>query len=107
VDERVVVTIDAVLLLDNAGAVQGRWSPSALTPPATRLYDVLVQGGTPLTADPDRAWAIGRPEWIELLVAITDERVRAVHGDNAVPLNPRLTAAVLEFYRRYLDSDAS
>jgi hypothetical protein len=77
--ERLVVTIDAVLLLDETGAAQGRWRPSALTPPATRLYDVLVQGGAPLAADAGRAWDIGRPEWIELLVAVTDEEVRAVH----------------------------
>lgn len=106
--ERLVVTVEAVLLVDDDDVVQGRWAQPSPQPPALRLYDALVLAGAPLTSDRDRAWAIGRPEWIELRAAVTHDEVLAVLGDGAVvPLNRRLTDAVLDFYRRYLDGDAS
>jgi hypothetical protein len=104
--ERPIVTVEAVLLVDDAGTVQGRWSPTGAR--ALHLYDALVLAGAPLTSVPGQAWTIGRPEWIELLVAVTGGQVLTVHGDKAtVPLGRRLTDRVLDFYRRYLDDTES
>ncbi|MFC0435035.1 hypothetical protein [Kutzneria buriramensis] len=106
--ERLVVIVDGVLLLDDGGAVQGRWALPASGQTGPRLYDALVLAGAPLTSDPARAWVIGRPEWVELLVAATNNQVLTVRDGGApMPLRRRLTDMVLDVYRRYLDDDAT
>jgi hypothetical protein len=106
--ERLAVTVDEVLLLDDGGAVQGRWAFPASGQTGPRLYDALVLAGAALTSDPGRAWAIGRPDWVELLVAATNDQVLTVRDDSAsAPLHRRLTDLVLDVYRRYLDDDAT
>ena len=103
--ERLVVTIDAVLLLDDAGTVQWRWRSTA---PELRLYDERGLAGVPLVTDPDRAWSIGRPDWIELLVAATDDQVLALDATGTTtPLASDLADLVLDLYRRRIDDDAT
>lgn len=104
--ERLIVTIDAVLLVDEADGVQGRWAQPV--PPALRLYDALVLVGVPLTADRHRAWSFGRPDWVELRVAVSNDQVLAVTGAGAtVPLPTAVTDLVLDFYCRHIDDVGS
>ncbi|MFC0436485.1 hypothetical protein [Kutzneria buriramensis] len=67
-----------MLLVDEASAMHGRWAQPAPEPPALRLYDALMLAGVPLTADRRRAWSFGRPDCVELRVAVTNDQVLAV-----------------------------
>jgi hypothetical protein len=104
--ERLVVTVDAVLLLDaESGTVQWHWQSTA---PKLRLYDELVLAGVPLVADSNRAWSIGRSDWIELLMAATDDQVLMLDATGTTtPLANGLADLVLDVYRRRIDDDAT
>ncbi|GAA0645471.1 hypothetical protein GCM10010174_80530 [Kutzneria viridogrisea] len=99
--EHLVVTVDRVALLDQAGAVTRTWHRQPGDP---HLYDELVLAGLPLWFDPgvETIWAVGHPDTIRLAVDPTSDQalVLAVDGE-AVHLPADLATLILHWYRTH------
>lgn len=97
--ERFLVGADVVVLVDADDAELERW-------PAGDLYEQLLLAGVLITHDPTGAAGLfgGRPDYVDLLVAMTADQVTACRPGEITPLPPEAAALVLDWYRRNVDA---
>ncbi|MEV6602850.1 hypothetical protein [Kutzneria sp. NPDC051319] len=100
--ERFFVGFDVVVLVDADDAELERW-------PTGDLYEKLLLAGVSIIVDPTGAAGVfgGRPDYFELLVAMTADLVTAHRPGEGLGevelLPPESTEIVLDWYRRNVD----
>ncbi|MFC0436612.1 hypothetical protein [Kutzneria buriramensis] len=100
--ERFLVGVDVAVLVDADEAELDRW-------PTGELYERLLLAGVPITYDPTGSTSTfgGRPDYFDLLVAVTAEVVTAHRPGNGLGevdlLPPAAAEIVFDWYRRNVD----